>query len=83
MSEPFNNATLSSAERQLIEGLRALTDPAVRERAPGILAAMLFYLQNPRCQGMGVEGFPCGEPASTCEECEQIWSLLDRISQRS
>jgi hypothetical protein len=31
---------------------------------------------------MGVEGFPCGDPVSTCEECHQIWDLLETITDR-
>jgi hypothetical protein len=42
----------------------------------------LFYVRNPRCEGIGVEGFPCGDPVTTCEECHQIWDLLESIAER-
>ena len=44
---------------------------------------LLFFFTNPKCQGMGVEGFPCGEPRASCDECHQLWDLLDRLSARN
>ena len=49
----------------------------------GSVRELLFFFSNPRCQGMGVEGFPCGEPRSTCEECHEVWDMLDRLSARN
>lgn len=82
MSEAPINVTLSSSEWRLIEAIRTLPDSALRNRTHEVLGEMLFYVQNPRCQGMGAEGFPCGEPVSTCEECHQVWDLLDTIAAR-
>ncbi|WP_306591228.1 hypothetical protein [Geothrix sp. 21YS21S-4] len=73
---------LSPAEWKLIESLRALPDPALRERMHASLDGLLFFFRNPRCQGMGVEGFPCGDPQSACEECHEVWDVLDRVAQR-
>ena len=79
MSNPAITETLSPSEWQLIQAIRALPDSTLRDRTHEVLGRLLFYLQNPRCQGMGAEGFPCGEPVSTCEECGQVWDLLDMI----
>lgn len=75
-------ATLSPSEWHLVEAIRALPDSPLRERTTRILEELLFYVGSPRCQGMGVDGFPCGEPGSSCEECQAVWDLLDSIAQR-
>jgi hypothetical protein len=82
MPEPTLSAVLNPDEWRLIESLRGLPESPLRSRIFQVLDGILFFVANPRCQGMGVEGFPCGEPASTCEECHQIWDLLETIEAR-
>jgi len=82
MPEPTITAVLSPAEWRLIESVRGLPERQLRDRIFEVLDSLLFYVRNPRCEGMGVEGFPCGEPASTCEECHQVWDLLESLAQR-
>ncbi len=82
MSQTIDRPELSPAEWKLIQGLRSRPDPALRERMQASLGELLFFFQTPRCQGMGVEGFPCGEPASSCEECHQVWDLLEQMSAK-
>ena len=79
MTEPQITQALSPSEWQLIEAIRALPDTDQRSRTHEVLGRLLFYLRNPRCQGLGPEGFPCGEPVATCSECDQIWTLLDQV----
>ena len=82
MPEPTITAVLSPSEWSLIQGLRGLPESKLRDRMSEVLEGLLFYVKNPRCEGIGVEGFPCGDPVSTCEECHQIWDLLEVISGR-
>lgn len=82
MPEPTLSVPLSPSEWQLVEAIRALPASALRDRINEVLKDLLFYVANPRCEGMGVEGFPCGDPASTCDECHQIWDLLENIAKR-
>jgi hypothetical protein len=82
MPEPTITEVLSPSEWRLIQGIRQLPESRLRDRTSEVLEGLLFYVKNPRCQGMGVEGFPCGDPVSTCEECHQIWDLLDTINMR-
>jgi hypothetical protein len=77
------NVGLTEPEWNLIQGIRALPESPLRERVHDTLFELLFYIANPRCQGMGVEGFPCGDPRSSCEDCHRIWDLLDQISFRA
>lgn len=81
MSDPVA-ATLSPAEWKLISEIRALPEGLAKSRVHDILGEFLFYVRNPRCQGVMPEGFPCGDPRSTCEHCHQIWDLLDEMEAR-
>lgn len=82
MPEPNITPALSPAEWRLVETIRGLPESRLSSRIFEVLDSLLFYVRNPRCGGMGVEGFPCGEPASTCEECHQVWDLLETINTR-
>ena len=82
MPEPTVTTALTPSEWRLVMAVRDLPESPVRGHITEILENILFYVRNPRCSGMGVDGFPCGEPASTCEECHQIWDLLDSIAAR-
>lgn len=82
MSQPANPPELSEAEWSLIRDLRALPDETLRSRAQASFRELLFFFQNPKCQGIGVEGFPCGDPRSSCEDCHAIWEALDKVAQR-
>jgi hypothetical protein len=82
MPEPTVTVALSPAEWRLVQSMRNLPDSPFRDRISEVLEGLLFYVRNPRCEGMGPEGFPCGDPMSTCEECHQMWDLLDSIAER-
>jgi len=83
MSDHPVPATLSPAEWKLIQELRTLPDSPLKDRVHAVLSELLFFIRHPQCQGMGIEGFPCGTPQSSCEDCHRIWSTLDLISERA
>ena len=83
MSPTHDHPELSAAEWKFIQDLRALPDEALRNRVQSSLNELLFFFRTPQCQGMGIEGFPCGEPRSSCEDCHQIWAMLDKVAERS
>ena len=82
MTEPTIQTDLTPAEWSLIQAMRELPESSLRDRLHGVFGELLFFVRNPRCQGMGVEGFPCGEPVTTCEECHEVWDFLDTLSAR-
>ena len=82
MPDSTINAVLSPSEWRLVQSVRNVPAGALHDRAAEVIESLLFYVNNPRCAGMGVEGFACGEPKSTCEECQAIWDLLDTIAER-
>jgi hypothetical protein len=82
MPEPTVTVALSPAEWRLIQGIRGLPESPLRDRVHEVLEELLFYVRTPRCQGIGAEGFPCGDPRTTCEECHQVWDLLEGLAER-
>jgi hypothetical protein len=82
MSDPTIAASLTPAEWNLIREIRSLPEGSSRMRIHEILGEFLFYVRNPRCQGVLAEGFPCGDPRSSCEQCHQIWDLLEEMEAR-
>lgn len=83
MSQTIDRPELSAAEWLLIQELRSLPDDRLRARVHGSFHELLYFFRTPRCEGMGIEGFPCGEPRSSCDDCQQIWDTLDRVAERS
>jgi hypothetical protein len=83
MSQTIDHPELSAAEWKLIQDLRALPEETLRTRVQTSLTELLYFFRTPKCQGLGVEGFPCGEPRSTCDDCHQIWDALDKVAERS
>ncbi|MBK8573301.1 MAG: hypothetical protein IPN91_11825 [Holophagaceae bacterium] len=82
MSQSIDRPELSAAEWKLIQDLRALPDGPLRSRVHASLGELLYFFQNPKCQGVGVDGFPCGTPRSSCDDCHQIWEALDKVAER-
>jgi hypothetical protein len=76
MSQPIDQPELSAAEWKLIQDLRALPDELLRTRVHASLHELLYFFRTPKCQGVG-------EPKSSCDDCHQIWEMLDRVAERS
>ncbi|MCE1230139.1 MAG: hypothetical protein LWX11_11720 [Firmicutes bacterium] len=83
MTQPSIHAELSAEEWKLIQELRALPEDALRGRVHASFTELLFFFRNPKCQGIGVEGFPCGEPSASCDDCHHIWDAMDRVACRA
>jgi hypothetical protein len=83
MSQTIDRPELSAAEWKLIQELRSLPDEQLRTRVHASLQELLYFFRNPRCEGMGIEGFPCGTPRSSCDDCHHIWDTLDQLAERS
>ena len=79
MSENPIHADLTAAEWSLIQALRDVPESALRDRVHQVFTELIFFVRNPRCQGMGNEGFPCGEPPVSCDECHGVWDALEKI----
>lgn len=82
MSEPIKIESLSADELRLLQAFRALPEGPVRDKVQRVVKELIFYVENPRCQGLLPEGYPCGDPRSTCEECHRIWDTLEHLEGR-
>jgi len=82
MSESIPTDSLSPDELRLIQAFRALPEGPVRDKVHRVVKELIFYVENPRCQGLLPEGYPCGDPRATCEECHRIWDTLEQLESR-
>ncbi len=73
---------LSPEEWKLVLALREIPDSPLRTKVSGLLAELMRFVQQPRCLGMQGDGFPCGSPSTSCEECQQLLTVLDDLAAR-
>jgi hypothetical protein len=74
--------TLNAEEWKIVMALRELPDSPLRTKVSGLLAELLRFIQQPRCLGMQGDGFPCGTPTTSCEECQHMLQVLDDLAAR-
>lgn len=79
--EPITT-TLTPEEWRVILALREIPHSPLRDKVARVMNELVFYIQNPRCDGMQADGFPCGDPRNNCEECHKMWNLLEQISRQ-
>jgi hypothetical protein len=82
MTDIAIQTTLSEEEWKIVMALREIPDSPLRKKVSGLLAELTHFIQQPRCLGMQGDGFPCGTPTSTCEECQQMLKVLDDMAER-
>ncbi len=73
---------LSPEEWKIVLALREIPDSPLRAKVSELLAELMRFVQQPRCQGMQGDGFPCGTPHTSCEECQQLLEVLDDLAAR-
>lgn len=81
LHEPIH-ADLNAEEWQLVLALRDLPESPLRTKTVNLVKDLSFYLRQPRCGGLQSDGFPCGSPHTSCEECQQVYAFLDDLSER-
>jgi hypothetical protein len=74
--------TLNAEEWKIVMALRDIPDSPLRTKVSGLLAELVRFIQQPRCLGMQSDGFPCGTPTSSCEECQHMLQVLDDLAAR-
>ena len=74
--------TLNAEEWKIVMALRDIPDSPVRTKISGLLAELVRFIQHPRCLGMQSDGFPCGTPHTSCEECQHMLKVLDDLAAR-
>lgn len=71
---------LTDQETEVLQILRGLPGPETQARVIAHLKNVAFWIATPRCQGVMAEGFPCGNPPATCDECHEVWDVLDKLN---
>ena len=82
MTDIAIQTTLSAEEWKIVLALREIPDSPLRQKVSGLLAELARFIQQPRCLGMQGDGFPCGTPTSSCEECQHMLKVLDDLAER-
>lgn len=82
MTEPTIQTTLSPEEWRIVMALRDIPDSPLRQKVSGLLGELIRFIQQPRCLGMQSDGFPCGTPHTSCEECQHMLKVLDDLAAR-
>ncbi|MBI4911281.1 MAG: hypothetical protein HY823_00950 [Acidobacteria bacterium] len=82
MSQETITTTLTPEEWRIILAVREIPHSPLRSKVAKVMDDLIFYIRNPRCEGMQADGFPCGDPRNNCEECHRIWELLDRLGEQ-
>ncbi len=82
MSDASIQTTLTPEEWKIVLALREIPDSPLREKVSGLFGELVRFIQQPRCMGMQSDGFPCGTPHTSCEECQQMLQVLDDLAAR-
>ena len=82
MMDTAIQTTLNAEEWKIIMALREIPDSPLRKKVSGLLGELVRFIQQPRCLGMQGDGFPCGTPNTSCEECQQLLKVLDDLAAR-
>ncbi|HLP31196.1 MAG TPA: hypothetical protein VK150_07530 [Geothrix sp.] len=82
MMDTAIQTTLTPEEWKIVMALREIPDSPLRAKVSGLLGELVRFIQQPRCLGMQSDGFPCGTPNTSCEECQQMLKVLDDLAAR-
>ena len=82
MTDTAIQTNLSNEEWKIVMALREIPDSPLRAKVSGLLGELVRFIQQPRCLGMQSDGFPCGTPHTSCEECQHMLQVLDDLAAR-
>jgi hypothetical protein len=72
-------AYLGADEWRLIRALRELPEGALRTRLWELLVELTDLVREPRCPEMQADGVPCANVHGSCDQCQQVTALLERL----
>jgi len=82
MTDTAIQTTLSAEEWKVVMALREIPESPSRAKGSGPRGELVRFIQQPRCLGMQSDGFPCGTPHTSCEECQHMLQVLDDLAAR-
>lgn len=72
---------LAPHETRLLETLRTLPPDQQARMAKACTELLILAEHNPRCAGIGIDGFPCGSPSDECERCNTLMTALEGFAK--
>ncbi|MBI3131678.1 MAG: hypothetical protein HYZ13_10160 [Acidobacteria bacterium] len=72
---------LAPHETKLIDTLRNLPEDKQAPMAKACTELLILAEHNPRCAGIGIDGFPCGSPSDECERCHLLMAALESFAK--
>ena len=82
MTDIAIQTTLNAEEWKIVMALREIPDSPLRAMVSGLFEDLVRFIQQPRCLGMQSDGFPCGSPHTSCEECQRMLEVLDELAAK-
>jgi hypothetical protein len=82
MTDIAIQTTLTPEEWNIVLALREIPDSPLREWVSSLFGELVRFIQQPRCLGMQSDGFPCGTPHTSCEECQHMLAVLDDLAAK-
>ena len=82
MTDASIQTTLTPEEWKFVLALRDIPESPLRAKVSTLFTELVRFIEQPRCMGMQSDGFPCGTPHTSCEECQQMFQVLDDLTAR-
>lgn len=82
MTDASIQTTLTPEEWKFVLALRDIPESPLRDKVSTLFTELVRFVEQPRCMGMQSDGFPCGTPHTSCEECQQMFQVLDDLTAR-
>ncbi len=82
MTDASIQTTLTPEEWKFVLALRDIPESPLRDKVSTLFTELVRFIEQPRCMGMQSDGFPCGTPHTSCEECQQMFQVLDDLTAR-
>ncbi len=82
MTDASIQTTLTPEEWRFVLALRDIPESPLRDKVSTLFTELVRFVEQPRCMGMQSDGFPCGTPHTSCEECQQMFQVLDDLTAR-
>ena len=79
MTDRITAIPLTYRERELIEGLRAIPESALKRKILGLVDDIVRLGQEPKCFEAQADGVPCACSDSSCETCIGVFERLAEI----
>jgi hypothetical protein len=79
MTEHRTAIPLTASERELIYGLRAIPESALKRRIVTLVDDIVRLGQEPSCAEAQADGVPCACSDSNCETCIGVFNRLSEI----